>query len=359
MHNNPGPHALGTRGIDVGYSNVKFTCGRGRAEGDASIATGIFPALAPQLGAGFGSLAQSASVDGCTVNVGDVKYFVGPDAAFSSNGIDVRAVTDDYPASPKYLALLRGALYGVAVDAAVPPQEEAVINNLVLGLPLNTFAKHRQNVLDIAHGEHLVEDPNGATRRITVRRAHVIVQPHGALLNFGVMNRGKMDGWTLVVDPGGGTLDWYLSSKQKTNWARSGAYSKSLLACSYTVADRIGPGLRDQAEVIGRIDRAIRERSESFRIGADTFKMSEFRQAIDAVLEECTDKMFAGVGPTADLDLILVTGGGAGVFHEYLARRRKDLRPIMKIDSDPVFSNVRGFHIYGELLQSRSGGAVA
>jgi hypothetical protein len=51
-----------------------------------------------------------------------------------------------------------------------------------------------------------------------------------------------------------------------------------------------------------------------------------------------------------------ITGGGATVFHRFLCeQRRPDLGALLRIDADPVFSNVRGFHIFGEMRQQSAG----
>lgn len=67
------------------------------------------------------------------------------------------------------------------------------------------------------------------------------------------------------------------------------------------------------------------------------------------MLEECLLKMLSKIGHTDDIDHILLTGGGAPVFHRYFAKRKPQLAELMVLDKNPVFSNVRGFHAFGEL----------
>lgn len=349
---------LGVRAIDVGYFNVKFTLGRKQQDGQWPIAAGMFPAMAPRLATSTprGSLG-SARQDGYVIEVEGVDYFVGNDFNFSSTGIEPRPIADNYCTTAKYLALLRGALQHMAHDAGAGDNAEVVVRHLVVALPLNTFPKYKAVLADRVRGEHLVKLDGGATRRFTVERVSVIVQPHGALLNFGVAAKGDMQGWTLVVDPGGGTLDWYVANKDRANWPRSGAYPKAMLACAYAVADQVEPAWRDQHEIIDRIDRAIRDRHPSFRVGPRDFEMAKFQSTVEAVLEESVEKMFAKVGPTEDIGQILLTGGGAAVFHRFLEKRRPQLRDLLYSDVDPVYSNVRGFHIYGELMQRARAGS--
>lgn len=344
----------GVRAIDVGYFSVKYTLGRKQVEGVSQLETDLFPSLAPRM-SGNKVIASpgTARADGCFVNVDGVNYFVGRGADFFSTGLEPRPVLDNYCESDKYLALMRGALHYMALDAGAT--NELVIDRLVLGLPLNTFARYNQSLRLRAQGEHLLGGLNndGSMRRVTVRAVDVIVQPQGALLNFGMQKaRGGADGWTLVVDPGGGTLDWYLSRGQEPNWQRSGAYPKSMLACANAVADRINPNWKNQYEIMERIDRAIRDGKESFKVQGVDYRLEEYSQSIEAVLEEAVKYMFGVVGPTDSLDNILLTGGGAKLFHRYLSAHYPEFRNIMQLDENPVFSNVRGFQIAGEFFQN-------
>lgn len=356
MNRDPSITDLGTRAIDVGYFNVKYTLGRKKVEENWPIATGLFPAMAPRLATSSpGDTLGTNRLDGFVVEADGVNYFVGRDFSFSSTGVEPRPIADGYCTTAKYLAQLRGALQYMAQDAGAGP--EVLVRHLVVALPLNTFPKYKTALAARVQGEHLVPLAGGAMRRITVERVSVIVQPHGALLNFGSTARGQLDGWTLVIDPGGGTLDWYVASKDRPNWPRSGAYPKAMLACAYAVADKVEPAWRDQHEIISRIDTAIRQGDPVFKVGAREYALSQFQSTIDAVLEESIEKMFTKVGPIGDIGQILLTGGGATVFHRFLEQRRPDLKALLRIDADPVFSNVRGFHIYGELMQQPAGGA--
>lgn len=340
------------RAIDVGYFSTKLTLGRKIVGDTSTIATALFPSLAPRLPAGLSpQSALHGKPDGSVVSVDDVNYFVGRDAILYSSGREPREVLADYSQTDKYLALMRGALHYIFADSQA--RNELVISHLVLGLPLNNFGEHRARLAARATGEHLLPDPTqpGAMRRVTVEKASVIVQPQGAMVSYG-LNHSKifMNGWVLVVDPGGGTLDWYVARGRLPNWQRSGAYPKSMLACAYAVADRIDSTWRDNFEIIERIDKAIREKATSFTTGGQTYELATYTNEIDAVLKEATDKLVARLGSLDNLDLILFTGGGAKVYYEFFSKRYPKLNPIMCMDDDPVFANVKGFHVAGEIM---------
>lgn len=346
------PVVVDVRAVDVGYFSTKLTLGR-KLVGDAStIATALFPSLAPRLPANMSmQTALHGKPDGSVVSVDDVNYFVGRDAILYSSGREPREVLSDYSMTEKYHALMRGAFHYIAQDAKAT--SELVIRHLVLGLPLNTFGENRDHLAARATGEHLLPDPAnpGSLRRVTVEKASVIVQPQGALVSYGATHSHIFkEGWVLVVDPGGGTLDWYVARGRLPNWQRSGAYPKSMLACAYAVADRIDATWRDNFEIIERIDKAIRDSAPSFTTAGNTYELAPFASGIDAVLKESTDKMVARLGSMDNLDLILFTGGGAKVYFEFFRARYPKLAKILCMDEDPVFSNVKGFHVAGEIM---------
>ncbi len=340
------PMIVGARAVDVGYFNVKHTLAPSPAHGGRA-GVAVFPAVAPVLKFGIArGIDGTSQPEGCVVPIGGVTYFVGPGAPQRGSGVEARIVGEDYSASDKYLALLRGALHYMAQDAQAGDQ--LVIRRLALGLPLNTYFDACEQLSMRAVGEHVIGDAD-TQHTVTVEKVRVIVQPQGAMINFGYRNGGEaLDGLTLVVDVGGGTLDWYLSEGTTPHWERSGAYPKAMLACAWAVADRINPRWRNQTTIIGRIDKAIREEHEFFTVQAVQYPLAEYRPAVEQVLDEALDQMVSSVGSLNDVDHILFTGGGASVFQRHLHQRYPLLRKITRMDDDPVFSNVRGFQVVAE-----------
>lgn len=346
---------IDTCAADIGYFSSKFTYGRRIVDDKAVIVTGLFPSLAPRLPSDVSPrTALQSKADGTVVEVNDVNYYVGRDAVLYSSGREPREVLSDYCMTDKYMALLYGVFHYLMKDAEA--EAELVIGRLVLGLPLSTFAKYKSGLENKVTGEHMLPtlaSENGK-RRVTVEQCTVIVQPQGALMNYGfhVNKEVFLETWSLVLDPGGGTLDWYLTKGRQPNWQRSGAYEKSMLACAYAVSDRISPTWRDNYEIIERIDKTIRDGGKSFTVAGEVYEMGDFKPAIEAVLKESTDKMLSKVSSLDSLDMILFTGGGAKLFYEFMARNYPKHKKIMFIDEEPVFSNVKGFQLAGELMAS-------
>lgn len=350
---------VAVRALDVGYFQTKYTVGRERSA-KAPILTASFPSIAPQVDVGSldaGSFA--AGHVGKVVSVDDLLYFVGPDAKFYAGASGVpRTIREDYSQTAAYKALTYGALDQMANKTGA---YELVIEHLVVGLPCNTIKTYREPLTNFLQSQaHLIGAAGGDSvrHRVVIRKAHVVPQPYGALVNFGAERANSLDGWALVVDPGGGTLDWFCASRQKANFNRSGAYPKAMLTCAYAVADAIDKKLRDNVEVIERIDQAIRQvgGNGSFKVAGINHEIADHWPRVEAVLHEAVDKMMASVGDTADLDVILVTGGGAMVFAEFMKKRYPALANRVEPLQDPIFANVRGFHRIGEDLYAAAGG---
>jgi len=338
--------------VDVGYSNVKYSSGRAEVGGKVQIRTGVFPALAPVLtNEGFHIREGSPSLDGTIVSLGGMRYFVGEDVRFHASGSEPRTIPSNYCESDEYRALLMGALHYIAKDVGSP--QSMVIETLVLGLPLLTWRQHHKRLAARIQGEHALggSADNQFKCLVQVKKVAVVVQPLGALYRHGVDTpEMATSGWTLVVDAGGGTLDWFVSQRMRPNWARSGAHNKSMLACCYAVADQINPDWKDQSEIINRIDDALQTAADFFEVQGKKYPLVKYRAAVDAVIRESVNKMMAAVGKTDNLDYILVTGGAASIFYTYLCENYPQLAPIIHIDTDNLYANVKGFQVVAELV---------
>lgn len=342
------------RAIDVGHFNTKYTLGRNDGGDISPIKTRMFTSLAPRV-----ARTQAINATGvkrsaaCIVEVDGVDYWVGPGAASQASGSEPRFVNDDYCLSPKYYALMLGALNDMAEEEGAG--HEFVIDQLVLGLPLTTYVKHAEALRSRMTGEHRVgRAGNPILRRVTVREVSVLVQPHGALMNLGASRFAALSGLNLVVDAGGGTMDWFMTRDTEPNWAKSGAHAKGMLHCGLAVADGIKKGWRNQFEVMEIIDQALRTNAEHFTISGHDYPLAIHRTQIDAVLAESVNSLLESTGDLDGVSRILFVGGGAPLYHEYMKRAFPRLQRVMEIDPDPVFANLLGFHIAGEYQLRRA-----
>ncbi|ROZ74946.1 plasmid segregation protein ParM domain-containing protein [Ramlibacter sp. WS9] len=345
---------VAVRAIDIGHSNTKYTLGRKDSGNGNAIKTAMFTSIAPRVAKTqtintTGAQRSSASI----IGVGDADYWVGPGAASQAGGSEPRFVNDDYCLSPKYHALMLGALNEMAQEEGAG--HELMIEQLVLGLPLTTYVRHADALRSRMTGEHRIGRAGESTlRQVTIKDVSVLVQPHGALMNLGTSRFAALSGLNLVVDAGGGTLDWFMTRGTEPNWAKSGAHAKGMLHCGLAVADGIKKSWRNQFEVMDTIDLALRTNAESFTVSGHDYPLAAHRADVEAVLAESVNSLLESTGDLDGVSRILFVGGGARLFHDYMKRAFPRLQRVMTIDSDPVFANLLGFHIAGEYQLRRA-----
>ncbi|MBU2122950.1 MAG: hypothetical protein KJ999_21245 [Gammaproteobacteria bacterium] len=328
--------------IDVGYRTTKFTLGGPDAcSSFLSIATRVTQERASTVGVD--------KLDGVTIKVSGNDYFVGPDAQYRSNGRDALTVMDKFSASEEYTALTHGALHYIANHHARNQREIASveIQHVVAGLPLNTHKDFHKTVREQLVGKHVI-----AGRTIEIKKATVVMQPQGALVAFNEKNKAMSarDSNSLVLDLGGGTFDWFLCNGAKPVFDRSGAHPKGMLACVFYVCDKIKAGLRNDPLMVERVDKAIRSGSKTVKVAGQDWELEPHMAGVRAILQECINVMLASVSNLDVVDQILITGGGGELLLEELKGMLPHYKHMMRIEPDPVFANVRGFHLLGMMV---------
>lgn len=345
--------------VDVGYFSTKYTSGRAQEGAVSMIRTGSIPSICPRVAGEATATAGMSALSGVVVTVNGVPHFVGPDASLRSSGREARAVLDDYARSDAYKALFLGALAYICRDA-LPPNSEVTtveIRRLVVGLPLNTLMDQRDALREMVEGTHNVPPlPYGKEPlKVVVRSCTVVAQPQGAMVSHGAASGDAQNLFKqniLVLDIGGGTFDWYLSHGKKALIERCGAYPKGMLECAFAVCDSIDKSLRDDPIIVSRVDEALRENTETVMISGWPVNIAMHRGTVNAILRECLSRMLDSVKSLKSVDLILFAGGGGQRMLEVMSAMQPNRVGSMKVVKDPVFSNVRGFHLLGELLNN-------
>jgi plasmid segregation protein ParM len=332
--------------VDVGYRTTKFTLGS--AESCSS-----FLSIAARVTHERATTVGVEKLDGVTINVNGNDYFVGPDAQYRSNGRDALTVLDKFSTSEEYTALTHGALHYIAGNASRNLRDVSTveIQHLVAGLPLNTHKEFHKLVRDQLVGRHEI-----AGRTIEIKKATVVMQPQGALVAFTEKNKSAAVRETnsLVLDLGGGTFDWFLSLGIKPVFDRSGAHPKGMLACVFYVCDKIKAGLRNDPLMVERVDKAIRSGAKTVKVAGQDWDLEPHMAGVRAILQECINVMLASVANLDVIDQIVITGGGGELLREELEAMMPAYKHMMRIEPDPVFANVRGFHLIGVMVSNQA-----
>jgi plasmid segregation protein ParM len=282
---------------------------------------------------------------------------VGKDIEKLTHGFGTTGVTADYSQSTGYKALFRGALHSIARANAV--KGDLTIETLVAGLPLSTIHTHSAALREFIQQPHKMPQPADKDRELTVviKNAMVMGQPQGALMSYQVA-KGRIDrtATTLVLDMGGGTFDWYLATGATPNPQRCGAAPIGALACTTAVCNKIDPNFKNSALIMGRVDYALRTNAESFTVSGSTYELSQYQPVVRGVLADAIEQMRKSVGNLQEMDAILFTGGAAPMLFEVCKDALPAFKDIMALDKDPVTSNVRGFHVWAEQLNTAKKG---
>lgn len=334
------------RAVDVGYGNTKFV--RNFRPLTNVITADLFPSLAPR--------AQSGGLGGDgqfldkrktrLIKVDGIAYEVGHDAVQARAGNEsARTLTTDYCLTPAYMALCRGAMAEMGV---------AELDALVLGLPMSTWQKHKGALADRMTGRHEIADGIA----VDVRKTIVVPQPLGGFYDFAFSTNQftRMKGEVnLIIDPGYYTLDWLVTDGTKPIDARSGAVNDG--GMSSTLAAVIDQIEVDQgfpkgevggnAGMVDRVDAALRGTDNVRIFGKHLDNVDRY---LKVARDRCTDPLntlVKSVGNQADIDNIIVVGGGAHIYAPIV--QEKFPRHEIQVAKDAVFGNVRGFQIIGAI----------
>jgi plasmid segregation protein ParM len=334
------------RGIDIGYGNTKFV--KQPLTDAFPEVCGLFPSITTITSSRRIADSTGMSRDTIRVPVDGVLYEVGPDVIIAQGGNAYgRSLAAEFSTTPEYKALVLGALHYMNVE---------FLQCLVLGLPVNTYqnARLRSDLQQSMMGEHDLGDG----KFVTINYCSVKPQPLGGFYDFATRSTGNgrshlhqmINEVNLVIDPGYNTLDWLLTHGTRINDERSGAAPKSGVT---SILDAIRSDLEVDHGEIGNIDRLDAAIHELLRSGDATLKISgepvnlkAYKGKIDQIAAENLNRMIDALGTLADIDNVILVGGGASLFEAAVRERFPKFQ--VHITSEPVYANVRGFQIMGE-----------
>lgn len=340
---------IAVRAVDVGYGHVKYS--EGRHPGSRAIQTNGFPSQSPGAREHVMDIPAMDRLDTHIVEVGGRRFEVGKAVGHRVSGSEESDVLDqDFALSGAYAARLYGAL-----NYIMPKLPDRSLDYLVLGLPMNTVFKHSEALAEKFAGMHAI-NVSGASLKIG--QCLVYPQPLGSYMAFlssaefrsSPLYQSGTPPMTLVVDPGYNTVDWFVCRGMVASEARSGASLRGVGAVMRAVADRFIQKTGADAgisEIVRSIDQSI-QHGTPFMLYGKRENLNEYMPAGDAVIEEGAQAVKNAIGSGADIDVIVIGGGGATLYAE--AFRRKFPKHQVVLLDHPAYANVRGFHILGEEL---------
>ncbi len=329
--------SVAVRAIDVGFGNTKYV---DRSQ-NGEVSCALFPSLTPITGLSnlTGNIFQRRNT--VAIDVKGVRYEIGKDSPIAQGGNPSRVLDPSFSRSDNYIALVRGALYYMGASS---------IDNLIVGLPVSTYRDLHEELAKTLTGDHPIPSCvlGAGSTFVTVHRVRALPQPMGAFFDHVYRaNRFTDIGQRkhLVIDPGFFTLDWLLCHGVKAIEHRSGAHNGGVSSILRTINDAIGRDLKTQITELTELDNAIRENRNPRYFGNEV-DISRFKPLIMMKTREAVSALAASVGNSADIDSIILAGGGTQLYKE--AVQEKFPHHQIHIAHDPVFANVRGFQQAGE-----------
>lgn len=321
--------------LDLGWGFTKFSV----VGPDGQVSFRAIPSIAPR----HTGLDLSGSLlgrrDTVVVKVEGTSYEVGPDSADLDPNDATRNLNDQYVYTDQYKAVFLGALH--YMDAPV-------IDLLVLGLPLSHLHLTEQ-VKKMAIGKHEV-----VGKRVEVKDAVVLPQPLGGLLYS--MSLKDVEGFeflkeetNLVVDPGFLTFDFLVSNGDRPVETRSGAHAGGVSKVLRSMADSISQKYGIKYDNLSAIDRGVRR--NKLKINGESVTLDEHIRDARPIVEGSVSYMKNIVGSGADIDNIILLGGGAFIFKRALAAAYPQHTILTVPDTQTAIVN--GFYLAGLELARR------
>lgn len=322
------------RAVDLGYGNTKYTLGGERHNVRcAHFPSQAFPALLDQTRDALGGPRKTVAIP-----LNGLFYEVGPEIALAGNPFRGSHGHDRYIETPEYLALMRGALRYMKVEQ---------VDLLVVGLPLALFASKRAALEKLATGRHEV----APGRFVCVRKVLVVAQPHGALIQFAAQADRLVQlsrQLNLVVDAGYRTFDWLVAGGLRLMPAKSHSINRGMLDMVKAMCRRISADRALDYRDVDAVDAALRQ-GQNPMVGGEPYALDQLRPITTATARQAVSTMIEWLGDTREFDNIVLVGGAADLFKAAL----KDAFPKHKVHEvrDPLYANVKGYHLAGLDLQ--------
>jgi plasmid segregation protein ParM len=334
--------------IDVGYGNLKAVWGGGVDQDWREI---CFRSVSPAVSRDV-SLAGFGSTDRILVPVNGTQYAVGPHADRMAGG--QLSLNPNYIETPEYEALICGAWHYYLRDMG---RLDAMVDLLVLGLPVSNFAQQRTRLLDL--GGRLRQTPlpeavmNSSlmgSRLLNVRARQVLVlpQPFGTLMlvtadpaHMSILDEGCL---SLVIDPGYSTFDWLVSDGTTPRMDMSGAFAGGVSRLLRAVARKVSQDHGIDVPELPRIEQALHD--GVLNTGVRKIDMHAYDAAIAqearAVVSSFLQRFVPG---ELGIKHIFLTGGGARFFLDALRDRLPEYDICVLPDS--LMGNARGYYVAG------------
>jgi plasmid segregation protein ParM len=332
--------------IDVGYGNTKAVWNRRDINGKIVWDEICFPSVATQVTQRL-EIEGMANPDRIMVDVEGRLFYVGPEV---TAGAEMLVGGVDYISKPEYEALICGAWsYMMKSMGRVVP----TVDVLVLGLPVANFVVRRGELSDVGNRIHKVPVPVSLKHGIAqisakASQVYVIPQPYGSMRlahEIALNDDLASDGFTaLVIDPGYGTLDWFVAKGLMPQMEMSSSFEGGVKMILKEVSFKVG---KDHGAGSPNMSLVAKGLQNGFMLdGGKRIDMTKYALDVDLAANTLTSQFLQRFDPRKEgVNRIILAGGGA----KYFARPLTESLPEYTIETMDmsVMSNARGFWLHG------------
>lgn len=321
-------------GVDVGYGVLKVVGGREDFV-VPSMGQGMFAKRSTAALAKSVAKDMDGKQDGYEVLVNGEKWLTCFDP--SRLVTSARPIADDYTSTSQYRALFHTALL-------LNGQES--IDLLVTGLPIDQFkTKGAAAALEAQlRGVHEI----APGRFVTVAEVKVIGQPYGGFMDFALRadDIDVTEATIVVIDPGSYSVDWSVFVKMAS---MADLNSTSTKACT-VLMERVATLIKDafgHSVSVSDIETKLIQGKNSMLVGGRDVDIGPFvRTAAEEIVDDVAAKIIPKIRAIGrSPDRVVLVGGGARFYEGAMLRHFGD--GIVRMSSEPVVANARGFYLYG------------
>jgi plasmid segregation protein ParM len=321
------------RAIDVGFGQTKFVTGIG-AGGPGDIRCASFPSRAYPSTRDPSRALGSEGRKTFAIPIDGLYYEVGPDVMLAADAFRATEIHGDYIDTPQYLALARGALRAMKVEA---------IDLLVVGLPVSAYAAKKGALEKLMTGRHDV----GGAKAVVVHKALAMAQPNGALIDYATQH-GKVEAMeheqSLVIDPGSRTFDWLVARGMKLSHKQSNSVDRGVSNILQLIADDISQEIGQPYTNLDSIDSALRS-GKSLTVFQRQYNPARMRPMVEIIARDAVAAMMRRIGGAFNIQHVILAGGGAFLFKRAV-KQAFSTHLILEV-KEPMFANVRGYQVAG------------
>lgn len=330
-------------GIDVGFGHVKYATNMiGKAvDGTLQLDTSSFPAVCcPSVGSELTGSSGLASNRSAVLKIApSCCYLYGENAALEDGGWSGKPLHDGYAKTADYEVFVKA----VSALRGYPK----VVERLVLGVPVHVSQTVIQHLKLRFVGKVFVDD-----RYVEVKEVRVIEQPVAGLV-WHIYRGGRQEAlagrMVLTIDVGYRTVDCVVTSGLKLVSGRSGSSASGVHRLVAALTEQLSIDLAEDCRSLNmrrRIEESLRQGSESLLIGGAPVRMARYDDQLDAIIRAALSPVWAGVGTTADINDVLLLGGGAKKFEASVRAQLTNRR--VTLPESPELSIVKGLQFLAE-----------